>query len=83
MTELAFRIKSGASISLLWNRHRNEFTVTVDESRAGEVSDPAGPLEHEGYDATPFERALAAYHQDEARQSDRIDRAAARGPIYL
>jgi hypothetical protein len=84
MTELAFRINRGASISLLWNRHRSEFTVTVDDSRAGEASDVASRAEREAFDhASPFERALAAYHRDEAQRNERIDRIAARGPIYL
>jgi hypothetical protein len=82
MTELAFRINGGRSISLLWNRHRNEFTVTVDDSRAGEASDLASPGERDDH-ATPLERALAAYHRDEAQRNERIDRIAARGPIYL
>jgi hypothetical protein len=76
MTELASRINDGVSVSLLWNRRRNELTVTVDDSRTGEAFE---------LDA-PRDRALDVYYHPyayaESHRNDTFDRIAVRGPIF-
>src|SRR3954463_7948245 len=76
MTELAHRINDGVSVSLLWNRHSNELTVAVDDSRTGEAFE---------VDA-PNDRAMDVFHHPyayaAAQRNDIFDRIAERGPIY-
>jgi hypothetical protein len=67
MTELASWITDGVSISLPWNRRRNDSTVTVDSGTA------------EAFEAkAPRGRADGYY---EAHRSETYDRIALRGSI--
>lgn len=77
MTELASRINDGVAVSLLWNRLRNELTVTVDDSRTGESFRVAAPRDR-ALDVFNHPYAYAASNRNET-----FDRIAARGPIYL
>jgi hypothetical protein len=69
MTELASWITDGVSVSLPWNRRRNESRVTVDHSGTGEASEVDAPRG----------RADAYY---KAHRSATYDRIALRGPIF-
>jgi hypothetical protein len=69
MTELASWITDGVSVSLPWNRRRNESQVTVDHSGTDEASEVNAPRG----------RADSYY---EAHRNETYDRIALRGPIF-
>jgi len=69
MTELASWITDGVSVSLPWNRRRNESQVTVDHSGTREASEVKAPR-----------RRTDSYY--EALRNETYDRIALRGPIF-
>jgi hypothetical protein len=56
MTELASWITNGVSVSLPWNRRRNESPVTVDHSGTGEAFEVNADSYYEAHRSETYDR---------------------------